>query len=142
MTPPTREGLRLIPWASLLLIISGEKFLSANNIAENTICSATPEILGYFSMMTQHFFWHVNLFSVLNYTYSEFLMKPKESAGCHQTFSSPVGSGDETKAEHAHTDMYASNDISCHLLGTPGRSIHCESDQYDTKLLYIHRKHR
>ena len=26
----------------------------------------------------------------------EFLMKPKESAGCHQTLSSRVGSGDET----------------------------------------------
>ena len=26
----------------------------------------------------------------------EFLMKPKESAGCHQTLSMPVGSGDET----------------------------------------------
>ena len=30
-----------------------------NHIAENTICSATPEVFGYFSMMTQHFFWHV-----------------------------------------------------------------------------------
>ena len=28
----------------------------------------------------------------------EFLMKPKESAGCHQTLSTRVGSGDETKA--------------------------------------------
>ena len=28
----------------------------------------------------------------------EFLMKPKESAGCHQTLSARVGSGDETKA--------------------------------------------
>ena len=27
----------------------------------------------------------------------EFLMKPKESAGCHQTLSARVGSGDETK---------------------------------------------
>ena len=26
----------------------------------------------------------------------EFLMKPKESAGCHQTLSARVGSGDET----------------------------------------------
>jgi len=26
----------------------------------------------------------------------EFLMKPKESAGCHQTLSVRVGSGDET----------------------------------------------
>ena len=28
----------------------------------------------------------------------EFLMKPKESAGCHQTLSARVGSGDETRA--------------------------------------------
>ena len=27
----------------------------------------------------------------------EFLMKPKESAGCHQTLSARVGSGDETR---------------------------------------------
>ena len=26
----------------------------------------------------------------------EFLMKPKESAGCHQTLSARLGSGDET----------------------------------------------
>ena len=26
----------------------------------------------------------------------EFLVKPKESAGCHQTLSARVGSGDET----------------------------------------------
>jgi len=26
----------------------------------------------------------------------EFLIKPKESAGCHQTLSARVGSGDET----------------------------------------------
>ena len=60
---PTYErgsgDLRLIPWASLMLI-SGEKCLSSNHIAENTICSATPEIFGYFSTMTQHFFGRVN----------------------------------------------------------------------------------
>ena len=28
----------------------------------------------------------------------EFLMKPKESVGCHQTLSARVGSGDETIA--------------------------------------------
>ena len=31
----------------------------------------------------------------------EFLMKPKESARCHQTLSARVGSGDETKREQA-----------------------------------------
>ena len=30
----------------------------------------------------------------------EFLMKPKESAGCHQTLSVWVGSGDETIVMH------------------------------------------
>ena len=54
---PTYErgssDIRLIPRASLL---SGEKYLSANHIAEKKICSATPEILGFFSTMTQHFF--------------------------------------------------------------------------------------
>ena len=34
--------VRLIPWASLTLIISGENFPSANHIAENAIRSATP----------------------------------------------------------------------------------------------------
>ena len=33
-------------------------YLSANHIAEKTICSATPEILGFFSVMTQHFLAH------------------------------------------------------------------------------------
>ena len=38
--------IRLIPRASLtLVILSGEKFLSANHIAENTICSGTTEFL-------------------------------------------------------------------------------------------------
>ena len=32
----------------------------------------------------------------------EFLMKPKESAGCHQTLSSQVGSGDETNILQEH----------------------------------------
>ena len=31
----------------------------------------------------------------------EFLIKPKESAGCHQTLSSLVGSGHETREEVA-----------------------------------------
>ena len=32
----------------------------------------------------------------------EFLMKPKESAGCHQTLSARVGSGDETTVWNDH----------------------------------------
>ena len=32
----------------------------------------------------------------------EFLMKPKESARCHQTLSARVGSGDETTVLAAH----------------------------------------
>ena len=49
---PTYESesgdIRLIPWASRWLL-SGEKLLSANHIAENTVCSATLQVLGYFS---------------------------------------------------------------------------------------------
>ena len=39
----------------------------------------------------------------------EFLMKPKESAGCHQTLSARVGSGDETSgvAKLGHTGARA-----------------------------------
>ena len=33
----------------------------------------------------------------------EFLMKPKESAGCHQTLSARVGSGDETSHSQSTT---------------------------------------
>ena len=51
---PTYErgsgDIRLIPQA--LLMLTGEKFLSANHIAEKTIYSATLEILSYFSTMT------------------------------------------------------------------------------------------
>ena len=36
----------------------------------------------------------------------EFLMKPKESAGCHQTLSLLVGSGDETREEPACEQGY------------------------------------
>ena len=42
----------------------------------------------------------------------EFLMKPKESAGCHQTLSARVGSGDETSGQWP-TCMIASRDY-CH----------------------------
>ena len=74
----------------------GEKYLSSNHIAEKTICSATPEILG-FNTMTQHIF---GALSVLNYMHTasyELLLKPKESARCHQTLSARVGSGDKTR---------------------------------------------
>ena len=75
----------------------GEKYLSSNHIAEKTIRSATPEILGFFNTMTQHFF---GALSVLNYMHTasyELLLKPKESARCHQTLSAWVGSGDKTR---------------------------------------------
>ena len=44
-TPSARRGsgdIQLIPRASLMLSLSGEKFLSANHYAENTTCSARP----------------------------------------------------------------------------------------------------
>jgi len=37
------------------LLLSGEKFLSANHIAETQSVVGTPESFGYFSTMTQHF---------------------------------------------------------------------------------------
>ena len=40
----------------------------------------------------------------------EFLMKPKESAGCHQTLSAWVGSGDETRASPTYTGDYKTLD--------------------------------
>ena len=38
----------------------------------------------------------------------EFLMKPKDSAGCHQTLSVWVGSGDKTTSNHALLPRYQS----------------------------------
>ena len=45
----------------------------------------------------------------------EFSMKPKESAGCHQTLSARVGSGDETIPQRrldTLTDLYGTP---CHV---------------------------
>ena len=50
----------LIPRASLMLITFWREISLRQSHCRNTICSATPEILGCFSAMTQHFFWHVN----------------------------------------------------------------------------------
>ena len=36
----------------------------------------------------------------------EFLMKPKESAGCHQTLSARVGSGDETSLKYESVRIF------------------------------------
>ena len=41
----------------------------------------------------------------------EFLMKLKESAGCHQTLSTQVGSGDETMVGQADTQKGTSPHI-------------------------------
>ena len=58
-------------------------------IAENAICSVTPEILGYFSTMTQHFFG-----ALISYQFSsiqtagyEFFNEAKELAKYHLTVS-------------------------------------------------------
>ena len=90
---PIRE--ERVWWCSASLTITfRESFPSTNHITENTICSAAPEILGYFSTMTQHFLaCKLIISSQLSY---EFSMKPKESAECHQTFTSRVGSRHET----------------------------------------------
>ena len=57
-----------------------------------------PEILDYFNAMTQHFFGaQISYqFATMHTVSYEFLMKPEESAGCHQTLSSRVGTGHET----------------------------------------------
>ena len=49
--------------------------------------------------MTQHFFGaQISYqFATMHTVSYEFLMKPKESAGCHQTLSSRVGAGHETR---------------------------------------------
>ena len=47
----------------------------------------------------------------------EFLMKPKESARCHQTLSARVGSGDETSIYEECVSKY-SNKTEAHLHGT------------------------
>ena len=52
--------IRLIPQASLMLITFRRESSLHQSHCRNTICTATPEILGYFSTMTQHFFWRVN----------------------------------------------------------------------------------
>ena len=64
----------LIPRASLMLI---------------TLQRETPKILGYFSTMTQYFLWRTCRLVIssqlcIQASY-EFLMKPEESARCHQT---------------------------------------------------------
>jgi len=48
-----REGLVASDW-----FLGLHWFLSTNHIAEKTISSAAPEILGYFSTMTRHFLAH------------------------------------------------------------------------------------
>ena len=77
---PTYErgsgDIRPIPWVSLMLITLGEKFFSGNHIAENIICGATLEILGYYSTMIQHFF---GTFSTVHTASYGFLTKPEES---------------------------------------------------------------
>ena len=40
----------------------------------------------------------------------EFLMNPKESAGCHQTLSARVGSGVETRGRYATKEILLKGD--------------------------------
>ena len=42
----------------------------------------------------------------------EFLMKPEESAGCHQTLSSRVGSGHETTQRMASSTLSVTSHVS------------------------------
>ena len=62
----------------------------------SVLCCACVGINFYFC---RYFFVNicVDFCTLIMHTASyEFLMKPKESAGCHQTLSTRVGSGDET----------------------------------------------
>ena len=90
--------IRQIPRASLKLITFWREIsLRQSHCRKDNLQCYTGN-----SWLLQHddtaLFWRVNQLSVLNYAYSsyEFLMKPKESAGCHQTLSARVGTGDET----------------------------------------------
>ena len=80
----------LIPRASLL---SGEKFPSANHIAENTVCSCNIGKPWLLQHNDTALFWLVRQLSVLNYANSKLwiLIELKESAECHQTLSPLVG---------------------------------------------------
>ena len=61
----------------------------ANHVAENTICGCSTGNSCYFNAMTQHFFGaQISYqFATMHTVSYEFLMKPEESAGCHQTLS-------------------------------------------------------
>ena len=88
---PREEGLvmliRPIPWASLTLTTFGGEFSIHQSLHKAQPVFATPEILGYFRTMTQDFFfWRVKLLT-MHTTSHELIIKPKESAECHQTLS-------------------------------------------------------
>ena len=97
----------------------GENFPTTNHIAENTICSATPEI----SWLLQHDdtalfgMWTSYPLSTMDTASYELLMKPQESAECHQTLSSQdlVWSGHETNVSrewHMSLNTYWSYGLS------------------------------
>ena len=64
-------------------------------ISENTICGCNTGKSCLLLHDDTALFCCVN-FSTMHTASYEFLMKPKESAGCHQTLSSRVGSGYKT----------------------------------------------
>ena len=78
--------------------VSVSSVFPLRRIFQPPIVVATPEILGYFSIMTQPFLVRKLVISsqTMHTVSYEFLIKPEESAKCHQTLSSQVGSGHET----------------------------------------------
>ena len=73
----------------------------------------TLEIIGYFSTMTQHFFGaEISYqFATMHTASYEFLMRPKESAECHQTLSSWVESGHETRLNRVGKGRLSIGDV-------------------------------
>ena len=109
---PRPQGLVTSGWylgLHLHWLLSGEKYLSANHIAEKKICSEALEILGSSAWWHSTFLAHKLVIGsqlCIQQTMN-FLMKPKESAGCHRTLSAQVGSGDKTSVEWSEACIWS-----------------------------------
>ena len=114
-----------------------------NHIAENTICVCNTGKSCLLLHDDTALFWCVN-FSTMHTASYEFLMKPKESARCHHTLSSWVGSGYETSHTRLalthvlyqgivraciYGDYYRWNQLGPGWEWTPNFNVKWESDQ-------------
>ena len=95
------------------------KFPSINQITENNDLWCNTGILGWWHSI----FWQLSVHTVRY----EFLTKPEESAQCHQTLSSRVGSGHEsnlmldsmvTLIDAHHYEKYKHEDHPVHVQWT------------------------